>query len=633
MFSGASVFNKPIGIWNTQNVTNMSFMFYGASIFNQDISSWNVSKVSPKPPPSFNIGSALSITNSPWQLLLDANGITIKYIGLSSDISGITFKERYVRGSKEWFAIVNIFAKLMITFYAKGISFGINAFTPPGQTSPVPFNNIVTTHLTNMDNIFNNAFVFNQPIESWDTSNVTTMSSMFNSATAFNQPISMWNTSNVTNHMSFMFSGATAFNQYIGNWNTQNVTNMSSMFKNTESFNQAFDHKKLIIRFGGTDWQQRIINNDTTDTNIQSWNPDGQWLYTDQSPQNQIALQFRFYAAYVTKLYNIRSGSATVFVSGGNIGTYSFTWNGSTGYTGRFYGEYVSWDYTLPSDISINTKGWNTSSVTNMSSMFSGAQIFNNDITRWDTSNVTDMSYMFSNAYDFNQPIFSYWDTQKVTNMAFMFAYATTFNNAGFTNAIAGSWNTSNVTNMSYMFLNCFKFNTPIGGFNTSKVTNMSFMFANNYIFNQPIGGWDTSQVTDMTNMFQNCTAFNQPIGNWNTSKVTSMQAMFASAVSFNNGLTPLIEYRGLLSYNDFFYVYNFGNSIMNYIRPQQRLNWDVSQVTNMHIMFIGASSLFNVFIAHWNVRDDLYFEGFRRDCPIPDEFTPYKIVSQGGGR
>ena len=683
MFNGASVFNKPIGIWNTQNVTDMSYMFNGATAFNQDISSWNVSNVSPKPPPSFNIGSALSITNSPWQLLLDANGITIKYIGLSSDISGsITFKERYVRGSKEWFAIVNNIAQLMITYYAKGISDGINAFTPPGQTSPVPFNNIVTTHLTNMDNIFNNAFVFNQPIESWDTSNVTTMSSMFNSATAFNQPISMWdtskvlnmssmfnsatafnqfignwNTSSVTNmssmfngatafnqpismwntsnvtDMGFMFSGATAFNQYIGNWNTQKVKNMSYMFNGAKSFNQAFDHTRLTIRYGNTDWQQRIINNDTTDTNIQYWNPDQQWIYPYAVPQNQIALQFRFYAAYVTKLYNIRSGSATVFVSGGNIGTYSFTWNGSTGYTGRFYGEYVSWDYTLPSDISINTKGWNTSSVTNMSSMFSGAQIFNNDITRWDTSNVTDMSYMFSNAYDFNQPIFSYWDTQKVTNMAFMFAYATTFNNAGVTNAIAGSWNTSNVTNMSYMFLNCFKFNTPIGGWNTSKVTNMSFMFANNYIFNQPIGGWDTSQVTDMTNMFQNCTAFNQPIGNWNTSKVTSMQAMFASAVSFNNGFSPVTNLSGYLTTGGWYLRYYYNQLPINSINDAQRLNWDVSQVTNMHIMFIGASSLFNVFIAHWNVRDDLYFEGFRRDCPIPDEFTPYKIVSQGGGR
>jgi surface protein len=268
-----------------------------------------------------------------------------------------------------------------------------------------------------------------------------------------------------------------------------------------------------------------------------------------------------------------------------------------------------------------------------MSSMFSGAQIFNNDITRWDTSNVTDMSYMFSNAYDFNQPIFSYWDTSKVTNMAFMFAYATTFNNAGVTNAIAGSWNTSNVTNMSYMFLNCFKFNTPIGGFNTSKVTNMSFMFANNYIFNQPIGGWDTSQVTDMTNMFQNCTAFNQPIGNWNTSKVTSMQAMFASAVSFNNGFSLVTPYSGYLDIHGFILRYGNNQTPINSIYYAQKLNWDVSQVTNMHIMFIGASSFFNVFIAHWNVRDNLYFEGFRRDCPIPDEFTPYKIVSQGGGR
>jgi len=46
MFYKASVFNQPIGNWNTAAVTNMNAMFYYASAFsNQDLSSWNVNNV------------------------------------------------------------------------------------------------------------------------------------------------------------------------------------------------------------------------------------------------------------------------------------------------------------------------------------------------------------------------------------------------------------------------------------------------------------------------------------------------------------------------------------------------------------------------------------------------------------
>jgi surface protein len=141
----------------------------------------------------------------------------------------------------EWFAIVDNSTTSNITDYAQNIQSGITYFTLPGSSTTIPFDNIVTTLVTNMYRIFYNAFAFNQPIGSWDVSNVNNMYGMFNYATNFNQPIGSWNVSSVTN-MSDMFSinitsVATAFNQPIGSWNVSNVTNMANMFYNTP-FNQ-----------------------------------------------------------------------------------------------------------------------------------------------------------------------------------------------------------------------------------------------------------------------------------------------------------------------------------------------------------------------------------------------------------
>jgi surface protein len=173
-------------------------------------------------------------------LSLLANGFTIKYIGDPADVPSSTplFIQANPRGTgMEWFAVVKDSSTVEITAYANNNGTSSSYFTPEGESSPVIFNNIVTTLMTNMSSLFNGANTFNQYIRSWDTSNVTNMYVMFFNASVFNQPIGSWDTSNVTN-MYAMFYNASVFNQPIGSWNTSSVTDMDYMFSQTFTFNQ-----------------------------------------------------------------------------------------------------------------------------------------------------------------------------------------------------------------------------------------------------------------------------------------------------------------------------------------------------------------------------------------------------------
>lgn len=169
-------------------------------------------------------------------VVLDTNGVTVKYTGLTIPSDPFIYKN--VRGSgPEWFMVVNDSYKTAITNYANDVqNGGISVFTRSGDTIPVPFNNIVTTLLTDMNNLFYSN-TFNHPIASWDTSNVVNMNSTFINANAFNQPIGSWNTMNVTT-MTNMFNSAFVFNQSIGSWNTSKVNDMTGMFYAAPAFNQ-----------------------------------------------------------------------------------------------------------------------------------------------------------------------------------------------------------------------------------------------------------------------------------------------------------------------------------------------------------------------------------------------------------
>ncbi len=290
-------------------------------------------------------------------VVLDANGVTVKWTGTT--VPTPYFVQANPRGTgMEWFAIVDNSTKSNITDYARNIQSGIIYFTRPSTTTPIPFNNIVTTLVTNMIGLFGPAGTFNQPIGSWDVSNVTIMVNFFSTSSNtsnFNQNIGSWNVSNVTD-MSGMFYQAISFNQNISSWNVSNVTNMSSMFSGATAFNQ----------------------------NISSWN-----------------------VSRVTDMTNVFA-YATAFnqpIGSWNVSNVKFMWG--------FFCNATAFNQPIGA--------WNVSNVITMPFMFREATSFNQPIGSWNVSNVKNMSDMFANATAFNQPIGA-WNVSNVTIMTGMFS-------------------------------------------------------------------------------------------------------------------------------------------------------------------------------------------------------------------
>ena len=169
-------------------------------------------------------------------------------------------------------------------------------------------NNIDTSQIKDMSNLFENNKTFNKPINKWNTKNVTNMMGMFQGATSFNQKIVVksqepfilgillmgykgngeklpvvilkiiskyvietgWDTSRVIN-MDTMFYKATSFNQPVGGLNTHKVIRMRGMFCGATSFNQPvedFDTSQVInmsyLFCGATSFNQPVECLDTS---------------------------------------------------------------------------------------------------------------------------------------------------------------------------------------------------------------------------------------------------------------------------------------------------------------------------------------------------------------------------------
>ena len=206
----------------------------------------------------------------------------------------------------------------------------------------------------------------------------------------------------------------------------------------------------------------------------------------------------------------------------------------------------------------INLSNFDTSTATNMNSMFEATGYGVSDFTlnlgdKFDTSEVTNMYNMFSHSLGLQRlDLGNKFDTSKVTNMEQMFQW-TGYNNSNFTLDLGNKFDTSNVTIMNSMFdgigAGSTNFTLNLGNkFDTRNVLYMGTMFqmagyyGTNFTLN--LGDkFDTRNVTYMAGMFSG-SGYSNPnftlnLGDkFDTSKVTYMGEIFSDVGRLNPNFT-----------------------------------------------------------------------------------------------
>jgi len=159
-------------------------------------------------------------------------------------------------------------------------------------------------------------------------------------------------------------------------------------------------------------------------------------------------------------------------------------------------------------------QNWDTSRVTQMDSLFLGAESFTEDISRWDVSNVKSMQWVFYNSADFGADI-SLWDVSQVADMTMAFAYAKNFRGD------VSMWDTSRVKSLWYAFAYSNDVHANISKWNTGSVTSMQGTFQHSSGLEAGDSlNWDTTLVEDMSHALSNASWFDHVVC-WNFTSVS----------------------------------------------------------------------------------------------------------------
>jgi trimeric autotransporter adhesin len=342
-----------------------------------------------------------------------------------------------------------------------------------------------TAAATNMSGMFYQATAFNQNIGSWNTGNVTIMSTMFQLATAFNQNLGAWTLNasvSLINLLDNCGMDCANYTATLIGWNANGSTpNTRSLGATGLTYGPhavaARNNLVLATGSGGKGWT--ITDGGQTTGNcgafITRWN-----LATTGSGADQLSFGVAVSGTVHYDWQEISPGTAS---GSGTFNTGTLTITGlPTGanirlriYPTNFQRIIINNTATLDRSRLVDVEQWGAIAWTSMQNAFYGCNNLN--ISASDVPNlsgVTIMSQMFRGCSILNSPSnINTWNTTSVTNMNSLFYQASIFNQN------IGAWNSSAVTNMGFMFGSASSFNQDIGSWTLNPIVNMSNMLDN----------------------------------------------------------------------------------------------------------------------------------------------------------
>lgn len=228
----------------------------------------------------------------------------------------------------------------------------------------------------------------------------------------------------------------------------------------------------------------------------------------------------------------------------------------------------------------LRTRAWDIGSVTDMSGMFSSFGGFPFDINGLDVSHVEDFSRMFAYFTPPRAIDLSAWDTSSATQMWSMFIRA----DIGMIKGI-DRFDVSKVENFSIMFQNASDSTgvpVDLSSWRTGSARKMTYMFYGTDLgFFKGISRLDLSQATDVSGIFRESktAGTHTDISSWDTSKVTDASQMFQ-----NDNLDDFTGIDGL----DISNAENLSSmfSSAHSSAPLDLSAWDTGSATNMGYMF-----------------------------------------------
>jgi len=448
MFAGGWFLHLDLKQFNTQKVTDMSYMFSGCdtlkeifvgddwtteNVINSEKMFQNCDMLEGQFGESAYYDTIIDATRANWGLegylcyanaaqLIDGKSFNE---AIPSDCEEIIFDYYSNQASNvEGIEGVNVNTKDLgwVKLYVKGITCYVlsdlpiwayssteSMFAGNAQLSKIQFKNFNTYYTTNINGMFYGcSSLTSLDLSSLNTGNVTNMSDMFSSCSSLKElDLSNFNTSNVIG-LSSMFSSCSLLEELdLSNFNTANVTNMSSMFEGCSSL------KSL-----------NLLNFNTINVTDMSY------MFSDCLLLEDLNLS-SFNTSNVEFMHNMFSGCASL--------------------------------------TSLDLSNFDTGKVIKMISMFEGCLLLEDlNLSSFNTANVGEMQDMFSGCSALNTLDLSSFNTSKLKYTERMFYNCTSLETiyAGY------EWNMETVKYSSDMFEGCAKLigfdGTKYSGYTTS---------------------------------------------------------------------------------------------------------------------------------------------------------------------